>query len=171
MKEMMIAFFIVLAVSAAWKWPQDTGDAPQGGSATAPVTENPGENPLLLSATEHTFKEQVLDAKMPVLVEFYNNDDPHCKNMEPTISELATDYQASIKVVKVDVPNNPQLGQRYEIGVMPGLVIFRNGRRLQSLAGEQTKQDLAEFIQRNVPAPERAAGSAGGPGAVGGGGG
>jgi len=163
MKEMLIAFFIVLAISAAWKWPQDSGpDAPQpGGPTTAPVTENPGENPLLSSATEHTFKEQVLDAKMPVLVEFYNNDDPHCKNMEPTISELATDYQASIKVVKVDVANNPQLGQKYEIGLMPGLIIFRNGRRLQSVQGELTKQDLAEFIQRNVPAPEPRVGGGG----------
>src|ERR1700722_10279971 len=135
MKELLIAFFIVLCISAAWKWPQqDTGEGagggPGGGSTTGAVTENPGENPLLLSATEHTFKEQVLDARMPVLVEFYS-DDAHSKNMERTISELATDYKASIKVVRVDTGNNPQLAQRYEIGMMPGLIIFRNGRRLQ----------------------------------------
>ncbi len=151
MKEMLVAFFIVLLVSAAWKWPQDQPLDIQPSSAA--VTENPAENPLISSATEHTFKDQVLQSPMPVLVEFYSDNDAKCRNMDPIISELATDYQASLKVVKVDSANNPQLVQKYEVGYLPGILIFRNGRMMQSVAGEITKADLSELIQRTVPPP------------------
>lgn len=166
-REMLIAFFIVLAIGAVMNdWPKDedplrnamSGIQPGNGTnqdsiSTTGVGKPLFDNPLIATGTESNFKEEVLDAKNPVLVEFYMEDDVHCKNMAPTISELSTEYQDALKVVRVDVMTNPALMQKYEIGPLPGLVIFKNGKKMQTLMGEMTKAELAGFLTKYMNSP------------------
>ncbi len=157
MKEMLIAFFLVLVVSSIMNGrPRDDEQRLPVGGGTPTV--NAADNPLIGSATEKTFKEQVLQSPMPVLVEFYVENDPHCVSMDPIISDFATTYQAQLKVVKVDAMNNPLLMTKYEIGVMPGFILFNKGSHSQALAGEMTRDELGEFIGKNLPQAQQQGG-------------
>jgi thioredoxin-like negative regulator of GroEL len=105
------------------------------------------ESPLIAVGTDDNFKEEVLSAKKPVLAVFYVDSDPHCTNMAPIFTSLANKFQDSLKVVKVDLMTNPTLFKKY-YGQLPAMVIFKNGKQVQALAGEMTEGDLSDFLSR-----------------------
>ncbi len=155
-REMLITFFVILGIGAFMNgMPKDEDpmrDAidmqSDGSTSSNPPQKNLLENPLIAVGTEQNFNEEVLSSKRPVLVEFYVDSDPHCNNMAPIISEIATNYQGHLKVVKIDLMTNPSLMKRFDIGQMPGLIIFKNGIKMQALAGEMTSTDLGDFLTR-----------------------
>jgi thioredoxin 1 len=157
-REMLIAFFVILGVGAFVNgMPRDEdpmrdamSDVQQPGSSSSSQQQKTLlESPLIAVGTDDNFNEEVLSSKKPVLVEFYVDSDPHCNNMAPIIADIANNFQGSLKVVKVDLMNNPILFKRYELGQMPGLIIFKNGIKMQALAGEMTSTDLTDFLDRS----------------------
>jgi thioredoxin 1 len=155
-REMLIAFMIVLGVGAfvngmppAEDPIRDAmSDVQQPNHSSALTPKGLLDSPLIAIGTDDNFKDEVLASKKPVLVEFYVDSDPRCSNMAPTIANIANNFQDSLKVVKVDLMNNPVLFKKYELGQLPGLIIFKNGAKVQALAGEMTETDLDDFLSR-----------------------
>ncbi len=95
----------------------------------------------VLRAREETFTEVVLDSELPVLVEFYAAWCGPCRAMAPTLEDFARETPR-VRVVKVDVDENPKLAARYGVKSLPSLVVFRDGRPVVKYAGASDKKRL-----------------------------
>lgn len=98
--------------------------------------------------SDATFKSEVLDAKQPVLVDFYASWCGPCKMMAPVIESLSKTYGDKIAVYKVDVDENPNLSNKYQIQSIPAIKIFKNGKVIQETRGFTPEADLKDLVDK-----------------------
>ena len=96
----------------------------------------------IIHINEELFREEVLEAETPVLVDFSAVWCGPCKMLDPLIAELARAWGDKVKVVKVDIDNNPDLAIQYQVMGVPTLLMFVNGKPRERAVGYQPKKRL-----------------------------
>lgn len=102
----------------------------------------------IVKATDQTFESEVLQSQAPVLVDFSAVWCGPCKKLEPIVDEIAVDYAARLKVVKVDVDHSPSTAARFGVLSVPTLMLFRGGQVREQFAGVLSKQKLASLVDK-----------------------
>ena len=105
---------------------------------------------LVLHIGDADFQQEVLQSSIPVLVDFWATWCGPCQALAPTLDEIADDYQVKIKVVKIDIDQNPESAAQYNVRSIPTLLIFKNGNVEDSKIGLQSKSQLAAFIDSTI---------------------
>lgn len=100
----------------------------------------------VIKLTDENFEKEVLQAEQPVLVDFWASWCGPCRVMAPIIDELATEHKEKIKVGKLNVDENSETAQKYEIRSIPTLVIFEKDEVKKQLIGAMPKEKLATEI-------------------------
>jgi thioredoxin 1 len=103
-----------------------------------------------IELTEATFEQEVLKAKVPVLVDFWAVWCGPCKTIAPIVEEFAAEYDGKLKVGKVDVDNNHQIAMQYGIRSMPTLLVFKDGKVVDQIVGAAPKRILAEKLSKHL---------------------
>jgi len=98
--------------------------------------------------TDRSFESEVLQTDGPVLVDFWASWCPPCKMVEPVVESLATEYNGRLKVGKLQVDQNPQMRDRYQILGVPTFVLFQEGQILEKRTGAQSKQQLLQMLEQ-----------------------
>ncbi len=88
-----------------------------------------------VAVSDATFAEQVLQASVPVVVDFWAEWCGPCKAIAPLVEELAEVYEGRIRFAKVDVDESPDTAARYAIRSIPSLVFFQNGAPKDMIVG------------------------------------
>ncbi len=102
--------------------------------------------------SEATFQSEVLQAASPVLVEFTAVWCSPCKMLEPIVKQLASDWGGKVRVVKLDVDDNPDLAMQYQVMGVPTLILFKQGQPVERTSGYQPKERLAsKFLAHLTP--------------------
>lgn len=94
------------------------------------------------------FEEEVLQSKIPVLVDFYTAWCGPCRQLAPVIEEIAREAR-DFKVAKVNMEEQAELATRYNIMSVPTLIAFRNGKAVNRVVGVIPKDKIMNMIQSN----------------------
>ena len=100
-----------------------------------------------IALTSENFKAEVLDSKVPVLVDFWATWCGPCQMMGPVVAELAQESDGSYKVGKVNVDEQGQLAQEYGIMSIPAFFVFKDGKVAASTVGAQPKDSLLGMLK------------------------
>ncbi|HIY84426.1 thioredoxin [Rubneribacter sp.] len=92
------------------------------------------------------FQSKVLDAKGPVLVDFFATWCGPCKMLAPTLDEVAQEVAGKAAVYKLDIDQSPDIAQRYGVMSVPTLIVFEDGQAKQQAVGVQPKQGILAML-------------------------
>ena len=84
----------------------------------------------------------------PVMVDFHALWCAPCKVQSPVLKEVAAELGSRIKIIKIDVDQNPEIANRYNIQGVPTLMIFKNGEEVDKMVGFQPKQHLKSKLEQ-----------------------
>jgi len=96
--------------------------------------------------TDQNFEEEVLESKIPVLVDFSATWCGPCQMMEPVIEETAKELEGKAKVGKLNVDENPKIAEKYGIMSIPTLILFREGKAVKTLVGFRNKEEILNYL-------------------------
>jgi len=98
--------------------------------------------------TDSTFRQEVLESNVPVLVDFWAPWCGPCRMVAPVVQEIADQYQGQVKVVKLNTDENPGVASEYGIRSIPTLMIFQAGQRVDMVVGAVPKTTLANTLDK-----------------------
>ena len=105
---------------------------------------------IVSAATDDNFESEVLKSATPVLVDFWAEWCGPCRALGPTIDELAAQYQGRVKVMKLNVDENPGVPGNYRIKGIPTLILFKNGQAVDQLVGAHPKTSIAAAMDKTL---------------------
>jgi thioredoxin 1 len=99
--------------------------------------------------TDGSFETDVLNSSTPVLVDFWAEWCGPCRALAPKLEEVAQELDAKVKVVKLNVDENPATPGKYGIRGIPAMLLFKDGKEVGQLVGNHPKDAIVEFLSKN----------------------
>ena len=105
-------------------------------------------SPNIVNLTKDNFSAEVLQATVPVLVDFWAEWCGPCKMIAPVLDELAEEYGARVKIGKVNIDEHQELAGQYSVRAIPTLLLFKEGQVAEQMVGLRSKRDLKTSLDR-----------------------
>ncbi|CAN5246341.1 thioredoxin [soil metagenome] len=100
--------------------------------------------------TDATFTDEVLNSEDTIMVDFWAEWCGPCRAVSPILDQIASEHSEKIKIVKLNVDDNPQIAMKYQITSIPAMKVFKGGEVVKTIIGAKPKpaieHDLAEFL-------------------------
>jgi thioredoxin 1 len=104
----------------------------------------------IVHVTDDNFESEVLKSSQPVLVDYWAEWCGPCKMIAPVLADIAGEYDDKLKVVKLNIDDNPSTPPKYGIRGIPTLMIFKDGEVEATKVGAVSKSQLTAFIDSNL---------------------
>lgn len=105
---------------------------------------------MSVQVTDQNFESEVLQADGPVVVDFWAEWCGPCKVMSPLVDQLASELGDKVKVVKVNIDENPNAPTKYGVRGIPTFMVFKGGQLVDTKVGSMSKTQLGEWISSSV---------------------
>lgn len=103
-----------------------------------------------VKVSDASFQSDVLNAKKPVVVDFWAEWCGPCKMIAPALDELAAQLDGKVTIAKINIDENPQVPQKYGVRGIPTMMIFSQGQVVATKVGAMPKGKIAEWIESSV---------------------
>ena len=103
-----------------------------------------------ISVTDATFDAEVTNSTLPVVVDFWAEWCGPCKQIGPALEELSDEYEGKVKIVKVNVDENPNSPSQLGVRGIPALFLFKDGQVVSNKTGAAPKAALASWIDESI---------------------
>jgi thioredoxin 2 len=109
------------------------------------------KNPLpwIIAGTDISFRRE-LETSIPVLVDFWADWCGPCRMTAPALEDLAREKAGQIKILKIDVDQNPATASQFNIRSIPTMILFKNGRPVETLVGAMSKEALLQRLSSHL---------------------
>ena len=104
----------------------------------------------IVHISDESFEEEVLQSEKPDMIDYWAEWCGPCKMIAPVLDEIAREYSEQLKVVKLNIDDNPQTPPKYGIRGIPTLMVFKNGVVEATKVGAVSKAQLAAFIEERL---------------------
>lgn len=104
----------------------------------------------VLALTNENFKSEVLEAGVPVLVDFWAPWCSPCRMIAPVVDEIAGEVEGKAKIGKVNVDDNRQVAVEYGVMSIPTLIVFKDGKAVDRVVGFKSKSDLKALLEKHM---------------------
>ncbi len=98
--------------------------------------------------TDDSFQRDVIDSEIPVLVDFWGDHCPACRQISPILDELASERSGQVKVVKIKAAENAQTSAQFGVRAMPTVLIFQKGTVRGQITGARPKSAFESLIDQ-----------------------
>lgn len=100
------------------------------------------------AVTDATFQSEVLDSGIPVMVDFWAPWCGPCKMMGPIVDELAVTYEGKVKILKLNVDENPETPGKFNVMSIPTFILFKDSAPVSSFIGQKPKESVVKELDR-----------------------
>lgn len=104
----------------------------------------------IVTISDTSFENEVVESKIPVLVDFWAQWCGPCKAIAPILEEIAEKYEGKVKIAKLDVDHNPSTPPKFGVRGIPTLILFKDGQVAATQVGLLSKTDLMAFLDSNT---------------------
>lgn len=101
---------------------------------------------MKVKVTADNYQKEVLECELPVLVEFYAKWCSKCAMMEDIINTIAEEYDGIFQVCQIEIDESSELAEKFEVGIVPTFVVFRNGKPVAATSGLLSKESLIQMV-------------------------
>lgn len=98
--------------------------------------------------TSANFQEEVLNAEILVLVDFYADWCGPCKMMAPIVESLAESFEGKVKIGKLNIDDEMEIAQKYRVMSIPTFIFFKDGQVVETSMGAMSKEELEEKLKK-----------------------
>ncbi len=105
---------------------------------------------FVFETSDESFEEDVIQSETPVLVDFWADWCGPCKMVAPILEEIAKEYGTKLKVIKINIDNNPNTPAKFGVRGIPTLMLFKAGNVEDTKVGALSKSQLSTFIDSNL---------------------
>ena len=100
--------------------------------------------------TDANFKSEVLDSSVPVLVDFWAEWCGPCRALAPKLEEIAGEMSGKVRVVKLNVDENPESPAKYGVRGIPTMILFKSGKEVDQIVGNHPKENILALLQKHA---------------------
>ncbi|PZP55073.1 MAG: thioredoxin [Micavibrio aeruginosavorus] len=105
---------------------------------------------MSVAVTDQSFESEVLQADGPVVVDFWAEWCGPCKVMSPLVDQLADELGEKVKVVKINIDENPNAPTKYGVRGIPTFMVFKGGQLVDTKVGSMSKTQLSDWVNSSV---------------------
>lgn len=98
--------------------------------------------------TDGTFDQMVLQSDVPVLVDFWAEWCGPCRALAPKLEEVATQFGGKVKVVKLNVDENPESPAKYGVKGIPTMILFKGGKNIDQIVGNHPVENISALLSK-----------------------
>jgi len=102
----------------------------------------------ILDVTDASFENEILKSETPVLIDFWAEWCAPCRAIAPIVKALAVSYSGKLKVVKMNIDENPGTPGRYGVRAIPTVLAFKNGAVVGQITGARPKSAFEDLVQK-----------------------